>query len=121
MLHSVDLRFWGIPLLVVVCILVVTLVATFLRHYPIGRRIYAVGSNPLASVFYGVRIQRVVLLAYGLGGLVRDFACLLYAARVGTGKGILPSRLGEGSAVDEVIRLGGGLGRFVALDMCTDA
>ncbi len=91
MLHSVDLRFWGIPVLVVVCILVVTLVATFLRHYPIGRRIYAVGSNPLASVFYGLRIQRVVLLAYGLSGLLCGFAGLLYAARVGTVTVILAS------------------------------
>jgi rhamnose transport system permease protein len=91
MLHSVDLRFWGIPALVVVCILVVALVATFLRHYPIGRRIYAVGSNPLASVFYGLRIQRVVLLAYGLSGLLCGFAGLLYAARVGTVTVILAS------------------------------
>ena len=92
MLHSVDLRFWGIPLLVVVCILVVTLVATFLRHYPIGRRIYAVGSNPLASVFYGLRIQRVVLLGvWTQAGCSCGFAGLLYAARVGTVTVILAS------------------------------
>jgi rhamnose transport system permease protein len=91
MLHSVDLRFWGIPVLVIVCILVVAAVAVFLRHYPIGRRIYAVGSNPLASVFYGLRIQRVVLLAYGLSGVLCGFAGLLYAARVGTVTVILAS------------------------------
>jgi rhamnose transport system permease protein len=91
MLHSVDLRFSGIPLLVIICVLVVWLVAIFLRHYPIGRRIYAVGSNPLASVFYGLRIERVVLLAYGLSGLLCGFAGLLYAARVGTVTVILAS------------------------------
>lgn len=91
MLHSVDLRVWGIPALVIVCIFVVVLVAIFLRHYPIGRRIYAVGSNPLATVFYGLRIQRVVLLAYGLSGLLCGFAGLLYAARVGTVTVILAS------------------------------
>jgi rhamnose transport system permease protein len=91
MLHSVDLRFWGIPVLVVICILVVALVAIFLRHYPLGRRIYAVGSNPQASVFYGLRIQRVVLLAYGLSGVLCGFAGLLYAARVGTVTVILAS------------------------------
>jgi rhamnose transport system permease protein len=91
MLHSVDLRFWGIPALVIVCILVVALVAIFLRHYPLGRRIYAVGSNPQASVFYGLRIQRVVLLAYGLSGVLCGFAGLLYAARVGTVTVILAS------------------------------
>jgi rhamnose transport system permease protein len=91
MLHSVDLRLWGIPALFIVCILVVALVAIFLRHYPIGRRIYAVGSNPLASVFYGLRIQRVVLLAFALSGLLCGFAGLLYAARVGTVTVILAS------------------------------
>ena len=91
MLHSVDLRFWGIPVLVVICVLVVALVAIFLRHYPLGRRIYAVGSNPQASVFYGLRIQRVVLLAYGLSGVLCGFAGLLYAARVGTVTVILAS------------------------------
>jgi rhamnose transport system permease protein len=90
-LQSVDLRLWGIPVLIFVCVLVVTLVAIFLRHYPIGRRIYAVGSNPAASVFYGLRIQRVVLLAYGLCGLLCGFAGLLYAARVGTVTVILAS------------------------------
>ena len=40
------------------------LVAVFLNRFPFGRRIYAVGSNPVASVFYGLRTERVVLLAY---------------------------------------------------------
>lgn len=91
MLHSVDFRFSGIPVLVVICVLVVGGVAIFLRHYPIGRRIYAVGSNPLASVFYGLRIQRVVLLAFVLSGLLCGFAGLLYAVRVGTVTVILAS------------------------------
>ncbi len=82
--YVVDARFSGIPLLVVICAAVVAIVAIFLRHYPLGRRIYAVGSNPLASVFYGLRIERVVLLAYGLSGLLCGVAGLLYAARVGT-------------------------------------
>jgi rhamnose transport system permease protein len=82
--YLVDTRFYGIPLLVVICAVAVAGVAIFLRHYPIGRRIYAVGSNPLASLFYGLRIERVVLLAYGLSGLLCGIAGLLYAARVGT-------------------------------------
>jgi rhamnose transport system permease protein len=89
--YLADARIFGIPLLVVICALVVVVVATFLRHYPIGRRIYAVGSNPLASLFYGLRIERVVLLAYGLSGLLCGFAGLLYAARVGTVTVVLAS------------------------------
>jgi rhamnose transport system permease protein len=91
MLNSVDLRIGGIPALVVLCILIVAAVAIFLRDYPLGRQIYAVGSNPLASVFYGLRTQRIILLAYGLSGLLCGFAGLLYAARVGTVTVILAS------------------------------
>ncbi len=91
MLNSVDLRIGGIPALVILCILIVAGVAIFLRDYPLGRQIYAVGSNPLASVFYGLRTQRIILLAYGLSGLLCGFAGLLYAARVGTVTVILAS------------------------------
>jgi rhamnose transport system permease protein len=84
MLTTVDQRILGVPMLVIVSIVVVAMVAIFLNRFPFGRRIYAVGSNPLASVFYGLRTERVVLFAYALAGMMCGFAGLLYAARVGT-------------------------------------
>lgn len=84
MLTAVDLRLGGVPLLVFVCTAVVLAVAVFLRVFPLGRRIYAIGSNPLASLFYGLRTERMILFAYTLSGLLCGFAGLLYAARVGT-------------------------------------
>ena len=84
MLTSVDLRVAGMPLLVLVCAAVVLVTAVFLRAFPLGRRIYAIGSNPLASLFYGLRTERMILFAYTLSGLLCGFAGLLYAARVGT-------------------------------------
>jgi rhamnose transport system permease protein len=91
MLTTVDARILGIPVLVVVAIVVVALVGIFLTRFPFGRRIYAVGSNPVASVFYGLRTERVVLAAYALAGLMCGFAGLLYAARVGTVTVVLAS------------------------------
>jgi rhamnose transport system permease protein len=91
MLTSVDARFHGVPLLVVVAALIVAAVAVFLQYFPLGRRIYAVGSNPLASFFFGLRAERVVLLAYVLAGLLSGAAGLLYAARVGTVTVVLAS------------------------------
>ncbi|MBV8816774.1 MAG: ABC transporter permease, partial [Acidobacteriaceae bacterium] len=91
MLTSVDLRIGGIPALIMLCVLVVLAVSVFLRHYPLGRRIYAVGSNSVASVFYGLRVERIVLLAYILSGLLCGFAGLLYAARIGTVTVVLAS------------------------------
>jgi rhamnose transport system permease protein len=84
MLEGVDLRLAGLPLLVLISVVVVLAATVFMRLFPFGRRIYAVGSNPLASVFYGLRTERVILFAYTLAGLMCGFAGLLFAARVGT-------------------------------------
>ncbi len=91
MLTSVDARIAGVPLLVAAATAIVVMVWVFLQYYPWGRRIYAVGSNPLASFYFGLRAERVVLLAYTLCGLLCGAAGLLYAARVGTVTVVLAS------------------------------
>ena len=91
MLTSVDARLAGLPLLVVAAAAIVLIVWLFLQYYPLGRRIYAVGSNPLASFYFGLRSERVVLLAYVICGVLCGAAGLLYAARVGTVTVVLAS------------------------------
>jgi rhamnose transport system permease protein len=103
MLTSVDARVEGVPLLVVVALVVVALVAVFLQKFPLGRRIYAVGSNPIASFFFGLRAERVVLLAYVLCGLLCGAAGLLYAARIGTVTVVLASGWEMSSLASAVI------------------
>ena len=91
MLTAIDLRIGHFPCLILLCAAVVVALACFLRFFPLGRRIYAVGSNPVASVFYGLRIEWVTLFAYMLTGALCGFAGLLYAARVGTVTVVLAS------------------------------
>ncbi len=91
MIEMADLRVDGVPVLVVLSAAVVLVLAAFLRFYPLGRRMYAVGSNPEASAFFGLRTQRIVLFAYVLGGAMCGLAGFLYAARVGTVTVILAS------------------------------
>jgi rhamnose transport system permease protein len=55
-----------------------------LRAMPIFRRVYAVGSNPGAAEFYGLRADRVVLFAYAVSGALVGLAAFLYVSRVGT-------------------------------------
>jgi rhamnose transport system ATP-binding protein len=86
-----EARIAGVPLLVVIAVIVVCLLAAFLRFYPLGRRMYAVGSNVSASAFFGLRTQRIVLFAYLLGGGLCGLAGVLYAARVGTVTVVLAS------------------------------
>jgi len=87
----VDLHIAGIPFLVIVSAVVVSAVAAFLRFFPLGRRIYAIGSNPGASIFCGLRPERMTLFAYILCGTMCGFAGLLYAGRVGTVTVVLAS------------------------------
>jgi rhamnose transport system permease protein len=91
MLTAVDARVGGLPVLVVVAAVMVAVVAIFLSRFPTGRRIYAVGSNPIASFFFGLRAERIVLLAYVLSGVLCGAAGFLYAARVGTVTVVLAS------------------------------
>jgi rhamnose transport system permease protein len=91
MIGLVDLRISGVPALFLLSAAIVCALALFLRFYPIGRRIYAVGSNPTASAFFGLRTERIVLFAYVLTGALCGLAGFLYAARVGTVTVVLAS------------------------------
>lgn len=68
--------------LVVISALVVIAAAVGLRSLPLGRQIYAVGSNPEAGPFYGLDSRFVVMRAYVLCGLLAGFAGLLFGAQV---------------------------------------
>jgi rhamnose transport system permease protein len=91
MLESADIRIAGCPIYVIIAVLIVMAVAWFLYAYPLGRRIYAVGSNGVAAWFFGLRAERVVMFAYVLCGFLCGIAGLLYAARVGTVNVVLAS------------------------------
>jgi rhamnose transport system permease protein len=84
MIRWADATFLGVPFIVILAVLI-TLVLTYLmRKVRIFRRLYAVGSSPAAAVSYGLRPQRVVLLAYVMCGALCGLAGFLYASRVGT-------------------------------------
>ena len=49
-----------------------------LRYTRIGRQIYAIGSNPDAAIFYGLKVPQVVLGAYVLCGALTGLAGFLF-------------------------------------------
>lgn len=75
----------GAPLLapnIILFALAVTLaVAYLLRYTRTGRDIYAVGSNPDAARFAGIRSERVIFLVYLISGLLCGLAGVLWASR----------------------------------------
>jgi rhamnose transport system permease protein len=71
----------GISNLAIITVAIIALVAIYLRYTRIGRQIYAIGSNPDAATFYGLKVPRVILGAYVLCGAMVGLSGFLFAAR----------------------------------------
>ena len=78
--------FLGIPIPVLFFAGVALSAWFFLRHFRLGRHIYAVGGNEHAARAAGVPVERVKLFAYGLCGLLTGLAGVVLAARITTGQ-----------------------------------
>jgi rhamnose transport system permease protein len=74
-------RLLGLPNLIVIAILIAVLTFLFLRYTRLGRNIYAVGSNPTASDYAGIRPQRIKFIVYVLSGLISGLAAVLWISR----------------------------------------
>ena len=71
----------GFAVLPMIAVGVVALVALLLQRLPLGRRIYAVGSNPDAVTYFGLDARQTVFWAYLLCGLLTGLAAFLFGAR----------------------------------------
>jgi ribose transport system permease protein len=62
-------RLWGVTPIIFALVAFIA-AAYFLLHSTVfGRRLFAVGSNPISSEFSGVPVKRVLVLTYALSGL----------------------------------------------------
>ena len=71
----------GLPNMVIIALLVAIIVYYFLNYTRTGRDIYAVGSNPDAAQFAGIRKQRITFLVYLISGLLSGLAAVLWVSR----------------------------------------
>ena len=76
----------GISTLIVVLIVAAILVHLVLRYTSVGRNIYAVGGNDIASRLAGININRYILGVYMMTGAVAAIAGILITARTGSGQ-----------------------------------
>jgi ribose/xylose/arabinose/galactoside ABC-type transport system permease subunit len=72
-----------VPLVVMIIVMVVG--GIFLSQMAIGRKVYAVGGNEIASRYSGIRVGRVKLLAYTITGLTAGIASVLSLGYYGAG------------------------------------
>lgn len=78
----------GIPALIWVLVIVALLAHVVLRYTTIGRNIYAVGGNNIASRLGGININRYIIFVYMVTGAVAAIAGILITARTGSGQPI---------------------------------
>ena len=73
--------FGVLPSSVVITIVVILIFSFVLKRTVYGQRLYAIGSNPTASRFSGIRSRLDVFVAYVLSGLCCGLAAIVYIAR----------------------------------------
>jgi rhamnose transport system ATP-binding protein len=74
----------GIPGVAVIALVVLLVLAFVLRYSAAGRELFAIGSNPEGARLIGVQVQRRVLGAFAVGGLLAGFDGALWASRYAT-------------------------------------
>lgn len=72
----------GIPVSVWVCGLIFLLSALFLRYHRLGRALYAIGGNTEAARAAGIRVDRVRIGVFVVGGVLAALAGLMTAGQV---------------------------------------
>lgn len=71
----------GIPVPTFIAILVTILAILWVNNTRMGRKIYAVGSNPEAARLSGIRVPYIQFMALFLNGLLMGLAAVAYAPR----------------------------------------
>lgn len=76
---------WWVVSFELVLFLVAALIYGFLLHRTsFGRRIFAIGNNPVAAQFSGVRVGRIKFVLFCLTGLMAGVASVLITSRLGS-------------------------------------
>jgi ribose transport system permease protein len=86
-------RTLGVPHSFLIMLVLAALAWFYLRHTPGGRHLYAIGNDANAARLAGVKVQRRVMLAYVLTGLLTGLAACFVIAQ---GTATLAPNVGDG-------------------------
>lgn len=73
----------GIPLAIIILLITAIVYHFFLQRTPVGRRIYAVGSNEEAAKVCGINVEGTRMLVFTISGMFSAVAGLLYMGYMG--------------------------------------
>lgn len=87
-----------VPVPVIIMIIVVLLSAFIMNKTKMGRHIYAVGGNPQAAVFSGIKVKKVKFFVHAFSGVMAGIAGIILASRMYSGQ----PTAGEGAEMDAI-------------------
>lgn len=73
-----------LPIPVIIMIIVFLIAYYILRHTKIGRYIYATGSNEEATMYSGIKTEKVKRFVYAVSGMMAALAGILITSRLGS-------------------------------------
>jgi ribose transport system permease protein len=79
--------FWGIPIPVFLMLGFLVVGMVFLQRTRWGQEVYAVGANREAAHLSGIPVNRRLVLAYVMSGLMAGLASLIFLARLNSAEG----------------------------------
>ena len=113
-------RLLGLPIIFFLSLFVIGAVWFIMAKMPLGRHIYAVGSNPRAAFESGINPTRILIFVYAMGGFLAACTGLIITARLGAGQ----SGIGTNAAIESIaaaviagVSLRGGIGRIPRVAM----
>ena len=83
--------FWVITVDFVIFALLAMVYAVILHRTNFGRAVFAVGNNPTAALFSGIRVARVKMILFLLTGLMSGLAAVCLTSRLGSTRSSIAS------------------------------
>lgn len=77
---------FGIPLLLIIGLAIAAVLYFVMNKTLIGRQLLAVGANKRAANFSGIKVNKIIISAHTLSGLMAGIAGIMMAAKLGVGQ-----------------------------------
>ncbi len=75
---------WVVSFELVLFLIAAVIYYVILHRTSFGRRVFAIGNNPVAAQFSGVRVERIKFILFCLTGLMSGIAAVLITSRLGS-------------------------------------
>jgi rhamnose transport system permease protein len=79
---------WGyvgvVPFILIIFIIFAVIFTFLLNKTAFGRRVYAIGSNPVSSRFTGIQVDKIKIIVFTLTGLMAGITALFLTSRMGS-------------------------------------